>query len=200
MIKYAIFLLVLLCAGTKLRASDTIPTPFILKKAELSSGAERKNWREYHSGEGRFRILTPGDMQHKVDSIATAVGVLAYHTFFFQPMEKDADNLIYMLGYCDYPAGTVHSDSTELLPDFFAATVESAVEAVDGKLIYAGNYRHKKYPGKIWRIEYLEGGALIKTRAYIIENRYYTLQTITYKSKSLNAASEKFLDSFELSW
>lgn len=152
-------------------------------------------WEEIKSYEGKFRILSPESMIKKVDTVETQIGKLAYHTHFFQD-DLQGENLFYMLSYCDYPEYTVHSDSTALLPDFFEATMESAAKSVNGDLLYADDFSYREYPGKVWRIDYLEGKALIKTRAYLIGRRYYALQTITLKDRSLNTASDKFLDSF----
>ena len=158
---------------------------------------EDQLWKELKSYEGNFRILCPGEMEVKVDSMITGIGQLAYHTFYFQD-DNTAENLLYMLSYCDYPEYTVHSDSTELHQEFFKATLESAVNSVNGVLLYSDDMDFRGYPGKVWRIDYLNGMAVIKTRAYLIGNRYYSLQTITLKERSLNTASDKFLDSFRL--
>lgn len=174
---------------------------FVLTLLFFSSSqlAAQQSWQETSSYEGRFRVLAPGPMLQKVDSIETPVGKLAYHVFFQEPEAKDsADNLIYMVSYCDYPAFTLHSDSTELLEEFFETTIESAVESVGGELAYSSERPYREYPGRIWRIDYLEGQAVIKTRALVAGNRYYALQTATLRSRSLNTASERFMDSFRL--
>lgn len=159
----------------------------------------QEQWEEHQSYEGRFRILAPGQMKQQVDSVETPLGKLAYHVFFHQPAEKDsADNLIYMVSYCDYPPLTLDEDSTELLNEFFAATIESAVESVGGELAYADERPYFGHPGRIWRIDYLNGQAVIKTRALVAGNRYYALQTATVKGRSLNTASSRFMDSFRL--
>lgn len=161
--------------------------------------AAQQGWQAFRSYEGRFSVLAPGPLQEKVDSIETAVGKLAYHTFFYQPPASDStDNLLYMLSYCDYPPFTLDADSTELLAAFFEATIEAAVESVDGELAYSSEQGHLGYPGRIWRIDYLRGQAVIKTRALVVGNRYYALQTATVKGRSLNPATGRFLDSFRL--
>ena len=163
----------------------------------LSSHAQ--SWQENKSYEGKFRVSTPSEMIEKIDSVKTEVGTLAYHTFFHQPDDpKTADNLFYMVSYVDYPEGTVHSDSLELLSDFFENTIESAKLAVDGNLIYASEVHYLDFPGRLWRIEYLEDKVMIKTQAFVKENRYYALQVISFKEKSLNKSSEEFFKSFSL--
>ena len=171
---------------------------FVLVSAILM-GFTFQDWQEYKSFEGKFRVLVPAEMTAKVDSIQTEVGTLAYHTHLYQPSDvQEAENLIYMVSYVDYPAYSIHSDSVELIQDFFDNTVESATEAVVGKLIYAAETSMQDYPGRLWRIEYLEDRAVIKTRAFLVENRYYAIQTICLKEKALNTASDTFFDSFKI--
>lgn len=185
----------LLFIPLKASTLDTIPTPFVLK---IDLASEAKKWREFKSYDGKFGVLVPGEFVERVDSIETAIGIMAYHTFFHQTKESNADNVLYMLSYVDYPEGAIHADSADLLNDFFAETIDAAVKAVKGELIYSNDWKYKDYPGKVWRIDYLDGKALVKTKAFVIKNRYYTLQTITKKERSVNFSSDKFLDSFEL--
>jgi hypothetical protein len=156
------------------------------------------SWQTFESFECKFRVLAPGLMTEKVDSIQTDLGTLDYHVFYHKSENEDADNLFYMVSYCEYPEQSVHSDSTELLGEFFEATIQTATETVDGDLIYTTDIDYNDYPGKFWRIEYLKGNAIIKTRAFVIDSRYYSLQTIMYKNKSLNPSTEIFFDSFKV--
>lgn len=156
------------------------------------------NWKEFKSYEGNFSVLAPGEMTQKVDTVETPVGKLAYHTFFHQSEDQKADNLFYMVSYCDYPPNSMHSDSTEILEEFFKTTIESAAFSVDGDLIYSTDVQLETYPGKFWRIEYLKGNAIIKTQAFLVGSRYYSTQTIMLKNKSLNPSSDKFFDSFRI--
>lgn len=161
-----------------------------------SIGAD--GWLEIQSNEGKFRIVAPGKMKAKVDSIDTEIGKMAYHTLYYNAEEEGSDNLHYMLSYCDYPEYTVHSDSLELVKEFFDATIESAQSSVRGELMYADDFHIENYPGRFWRIDYLNGQAVIKTKALLVGRRYYALQTITRKSKSLNRSTDRYLESFRL--
>ena len=155
-------------------------------------------WMEIQSNEGRFRIVAPGKMTSKVDSIDTEIGKMAYHTLFYQSEEEGADNLIYMLSYCDYPDYTMHSDSTEMVQEFFDATMDAAQGSVRGELIYSDKIDINNYPGRFWRIDYLNGHAVIKTKAILVGRRYYSLQTISRKTKSLNRSTDRYMDSFRI--
>ncbi len=154
--------------------------------------------KEFTSVEGRFRIIVPGDLTEKLDSVETKIGKMAYHTFFLQTQEKDADNLFYMVSYCDYPAGIIFTDSVGLVEEFFQSTMETATESVNGKILYSSDIQLGKYPGKYWRIDYLDGKAVIKTKAYLAGNRFYSVQTISYQEKNINAAGDQFFDSFRI--
>lgn len=156
-------------------------------------------WEWYTSEKGLFTVLSPGEFIENVEESETAVGTLAYHTYAYQPeVEADEDNFLYMISYCDYPEGTIHSDSTELLKEFFDATVDASVRSVRGELFYASDISMGAYPGKIWRVNYGNNKAAIKTKAYVAGNRYYAIQTVTFREKSLNASIDKFLDSFKI--
>jgi len=157
----------------------------------------QNTWQEHVSQAGHFQILVPGSFTEKTDSVKTDVGTLVYHTFFLQT-DSTAENLFYMVSYCDYPASVVFADSTDLVEDFFKTTIEAATETVKGELAYSSDIKLDNHPGKQWRIDYLGGKAVIKNRAYLVGSRYYALQTIAWKEKSLNTEGTRFFDSFKL--
>ena len=156
-------------------------------------------WEEMVSYDGRFRVLTPGSMTEKVDTLATGIGQIEYHTFFYQPPDEAADgNWLYAVSYCDYPMATVHSDSIDLLDEFFASTIDEAVAVLDGALSYSSELELQGYPGRFWRIDYSEGGQIVKNKAVLVRNRLYTLQVFSLQGREINEEAGKFLDSFQL--
>lgn len=171
----------------------------VLRDTFVSTSAEdwRVNpWKEYKSVEGKFQVLTPGDFDKAVDTVRTDLGKLAYHILVYNNTQKNAENLFYMITFCDYPPGTIHSDSTALLKDFFEASIDQAASSVKGEVVYQSDVSLQGYPGKVWRINYLRDQAVIKTKAFMAGNRFYTIQTVTLKDMAMNAASERFFDSF----
>lgn len=157
-----------------------------------------QDWPAAVHYDGRFRVAAPAPLVERVDTIAVAVGPLPYHVLYYQSPDLTADNLFYMVSYTDYPPGTAHADSTALLADFWAATVATSVESLRGELLYEAPAPFGDYPGHRWRVDYLEGQAIVKTWAFLRGNRYYALQTIALKEKSLNPSTERFFASFEL--
>ncbi len=153
-------------------------------------------WEEFTSPDGRFRVVAPGHFSVKTDTINTGLGDLAYHTFYIQTKDRQAENLFYMVSYCDYPQDVVFVDSTELVEEFFQATIEAATQSVKGVLRYATDIKLGENPGKFWRIDYLDDKAVIKTKAFLVGRRYYSVQTIAYKEKNINASADRFFDSF----
>ena len=156
-------------------------------------------WELFVSVDGRFKVLAPGEMRLHVQEMETPIGDIDYHTYVHQADAEDttaADNLVYMVSYCDYPEGAVHSDSTDLLEDFFDTTINTAINSVDGELVYLDEQTKRDYPGRIWRIDYKDGEASIKTKAFLIKQRFYVVQVVTLKDKRLNPLIDRFLDSF----
>jgi len=168
-----------------------IALPFLLFNADPS-------WEEFKSFEGRFRVLTPGEMQVNERVIHTDIGEIKYVTYYYQDESREAENAMYMVTYCDYPEHTIHSDSTELMLDFFENTIEAAVESVAGELRYAEELNYKEYPGRHWRVDYRAGHATLKTRAFLVKNRFYTVQTATERGRSMNKATDDFFASFKI--
>jgi len=161
--------------------------------------SQSKNWELYQSYEGQFKVEIPdGEMIQSEKVIPTDIGEITYHTFFYQEEEKNFENALYVVSYCDYPEYSIHSDSTLILEDFFNNTITSAEKSVFGELRYAEDINYKDFPGKLFRIDYREGTATLKSKVFLVENRFYNIQIATTRGKSLNAAADRFLDSFHL--
>ncbi|MEM9931372.1 MAG: hypothetical protein AAF840_16270 [Bacteroidota bacterium] len=156
------------------------------------------DWERYAHLEGKFEVYTPGIFQEKIDSLDTPLGILAYHTFFFRPPSDEADNEVYMVSYVDYPLGTVHQDSTELLEALFTETQDAATSSLRGELLFSEAGFDAGKPFRYWRIDYLNGRASIRTKALVCDNRFYTVQTVTQREYGLNKSTDRFIDSFKV--
>ncbi|THH41843.1 hypothetical protein [Neolewinella litorea] len=189
-------ILFLLCAVS---AAGYGQTPMAAPDAEpVKSYEDDTRWTEVDDLEGRYRIQTPGPLEHKADTLLTAVGEQVFHTYFFKvPDLQRAENLIYVLSYVDYPDGTFHADSTELVEELLLSTQESAAEALRGEVIYTTPREVSGSPGRLWRIDYKDGEASARTLAFVIGERYYELKTFALTGRGLGEASDKFFRSFE---
>jgi hypothetical protein len=155
-----------------------------------------QTWREFKSYEGKFRVMTPGTMTEKVSKISTPTGEIAYHQFIYKSEDKNPDNVFYLVNYCDYPKGTFHPDSTALIDEFLNETIISSAKSVLGKISYSADIQLQTHKGKIWRVQYNDERALIKSKCFLVGDRFYMLQTMMVKEKSMNPSADKFLDSF----
>ncbi len=161
--------------------------------------AQSTDFKAFYSYEGKFKIEVPtGEMERKEKIIQTEIGDIAYITYVYQSPDKDFENALYIVSYCDYPENTMHSDSLDLLEDFFGNTIERASESVFGEIRYQDDFRYIDYPGKLFRIDYRQGTATLKSKVLIVHNRFYNIQIATTRGKSMNQAADKFLDSFYL--
>ncbi|MEM8524665.1 MAG: hypothetical protein AAGG68_08475 [Bacteroidota bacterium] len=157
----------------------------------------QNDWTFYESKDKQFKILVPGELREKIDTFETDLGELHYHTLYHQAT-AETGNQVYMLSYCDYPEGSIHSDSTEILADFFEETIQTAKFSINGDLMYKADRNLYSYPGKYWRIDYRDGQAVVKTKAFVVKNRYYAIQVVATKEKHINPESERFMESFRL--
>jgi hypothetical protein len=156
-------------------------------------------WNEFKTIDGRFYVLVPGIMEEKITKSKTAIGDLEYHTFICQVPETDKiENLVYIVSYCDYPKGSIHSDSTEFLKDYFEATIDESRRSIRGTLLYEADCKIDDFPGKTWRIDYNNGKATMRTKSFMVKNRLYSIQTACRRSENLNDDADKFFDSFRL--
>lgn len=185
--RYSVLVGVILTAWntTLLYGQDPAPS------AQLKQSAA---WESYQSVEGGFGVLTPAPMRHRVDSSLTPIGKLVYHSFIC----REGADMVYLVSFCDYPEETVHSDSLDLLKEFFQATVEESIVSTEGELVYEEDYVFLGFPGKHWRINSAKTKSVIRSRAFVAKNRYYCVQTVMGRGQSLNPNSQRFLESFRL--
>lgn len=154
-------------------------------------------WKSYRNIDGMFKVLTRGAFQQKTIKAQTSIGEITTKTFIYQPEEQE-ENLIYMITYYDFPKGSIHSDSTELLEDFFKTTIEQSAESVSGTVIYSNELEQQGYRAWQWRVNYGEDKVAIKTKSFLIANRFYSVQTVGLTAAPNNNTSEFFMNSFKV--
>ncbi len=158
-----------------------------------------QDWTSFRSFEGRFKVKTLGNLKETISKVETQIGEMEYHTFTYQDTNEEALNVFYIISYVDYPEGSIHSDSSELVKEFLDATVEESVLSINGVLKYQSDIYVDDYLAKQWRVDYGENEeGVIRTRAFVVKNRFYTIQTVCTKLNSMNTDSDDFMESFEL--
>ena len=161
------------------------------------SAMAQVDWNYHKIDTANFSIVVPGELKFSRQTMDLPIGQLNYEIYYSQAADT-SENWLYQVSYCDYPIGTIHSDSTEFLKILFEENVKSSANAVIGDVVYEEDIAYKGYPGKIFKVHFANDGAAIKTRLYVIENRYYSISITGPRGKSLNRQVDKFLDSFRI--
>ncbi len=154
-------------------------------------------WKKFSPRSQPFEVSVPGEMKNGEKKVLTEVGDLHPITWIYKGGKEDA-NFIYSVSYVDYPEGTFHKDSTDLVDEFFQVSIESNIKSLGGTLVYKSESPYGQYQGIIYRASYNENGAVIKSRMILVKDRFYALQVYTLSEKSLNPEMDKFLNSFRL--
>jgi hypothetical protein len=192
------FRLVSFCLAFTLSSLLSAQTPMLAVPLE-KRWEKQGDWVELQDLDGRFRLETPATMQRQVDTLETGLGQQVFHTFFLRvPDPATADNVIYALSYVDYPPGSLHHDSTELVQELLLASEEEAAAAVGGDVIYAAEKDITGYPGRQWRIDYNDGKASARTLAGVAGHRYYEMKVFSLEATGPNKSADKFFDSLRL--
>jgi hypothetical protein len=155
-------------------------------------------WELFVSEEANFAILAPGQMVEKSVVVETEMGSLEYKTFYFNDDKLETANMYYQVLFCQYPEGSFSQDSTDLIEEFFEATIDETIQTLNGNLLYADEIKYFESPGRVWKTGFGDGKLLSKNKAYLVGDCFYSLQVICNEKYALNVSMDKFLDSFRL--
>jgi len=150
-------------------------------------------WYKFSSPDGSFEIYFPGqpfEQQYSMDSPAGKLDVRSY---------KFIGSASYFISYTDYPSAI---DGTDAKSNLDRAR-DGGVRAVDGHLIRESPDSLKGHLGRVIVVDSPNGGpkgSIITDKVYLVGRRLYSMQVAIPKDRnqSLDAAAQKFLDSFKL--
>ncbi len=148
-----------------------------------------------------FEIFLPeGTFDTKIDTIETELGEIIYKNYYAaKPMPSDTlgENYFYSLGICSYPEQFDVSD-TATVNLIIDQSIKELTFNMNGKLFYQAQDDYYDNFGKIFRIVYNKGNAILKGKIFLIEKKLYVLQVATIRKYSLNRKMDSFLDSFKI--
>lgn len=156
----------------------------------------QQQYFEFKPPDNRFRILVWNVPTEQIISIPTDLGRIDFHTLETEIPLDSGYTVMGAVSFCEYPEGSIHSDSISLHADFFTTTIQQSVVRLKGLLVYEDEYFLGHYPGRIWRIHYNDAAAVMKSRAFLIDNRLYVIQVASLKENSLHPNIDLFLNSF----
>ncbi len=142
-----------------------------------------------------FNAFFPEKPIHVNQKLETELGDLLQETFYISRDEGPV--YVYQINFLEYPEGTIHSDSTDLLDEFYQETIWAAMEQFQGVLVYDNEISLKGFPGRLYRIDYNDEKLTLKVHCFVVRNRYYSVQVIHNKGVKSNAV-ERFFNAFDI--
>ena len=162
---------------------------YVLAQAEV-------DWRALTlDGENRALAFFPLTFHELLDTAETAMGRIPTRTYYARDLSGVTGNRLYSLMLYDYPSGSFSADSTDRLDEFFSATIEAASLAVAGDVKFSAS-TERKYPGRVFRVDFGEQGNISRNYVYVIGDRYYHQQVVSAKQDQGTKSRERFFQSF----
>ena len=143
--------------------------------------------------DGGVQLTVPDTMKLRPRVGNTELGDIVLYQYYLKK-EINGHIVKFVFQFCDYPEGSIHHDSTELIQLFFEATAEESAKSVYGKLEYSSEINIMGYPGMVWRVTFDKEKGLIKSKAFIKGNRYYNLKVEYPRRMSMDPVIDQFLD------
>lgn len=156
-----------------------------------------QTWIRFSPDNQPFEVYVPGKMKSGEKKLLTDVGELHPITWLYQSKDEDS-NYLYSISYVDYPEGTFHTDSTELIAEFFQVSIDTHLKDLNGKLVYKTEAPYLSYPGILYRASYNQNKVIVKSKMILAGDRFYALQVYTTSVKSMNPDMDRFLGSFAI--
>jgi hypothetical protein len=177
------------------------PQPHLTVEVAPSREISLDGWENFVTPDGACKIMFPDKPQEQQYFIESPAGKLEVHSY------KYTGSASYFLSYTDYPDSI---DKPELSTLALDHARDGSLRQVNGRLISEANISIQGHPGRLIVVESPNGGpsgSLIRNNVYLVGRRLYSMQvailqsgdTSVQTSHSLDSATLKFLNSFELS-
>ena len=138
-------------------------------------------------------------MEHTVQQIETEMGSVDYHSYYLDMKDDSTGSFIFVASFYRLDEPIFPRDSVEAIYDFLSATVAQSAHSVDGEVIFMDDIRYKhEYPGRLWRIHFNNDQTVMKSRAYLVDNAFYSLQVAVDAEHALSGLIDQYFDSFKL--
>jgi outer membrane lipoprotein-sorting protein len=162
------------------------------KESELEvppPGDENPVWSEFHSEEGRFKLLMPTKPMAQTLTLETAQGQIVHHGF-----TAARGGLICIIDYADLPKPLIDPTTMKLL---FDQARDEFLKTMEGKLSGETTISIEGHPGREVRIAFSGGEA--RANFFLVNERFYQLAFMSmnvFGKSSVDA--DKFFNSFKL--
>jgi hypothetical protein len=151
--------------------------------------------KSFHpNGAGVILTVPGGNMIEKTHEVSTPLGNLLLHEFSLD-LESDGQYFAFLFSYVDYPPGSMHQDSTDLLNDFFQIAMEESIFLMKGALMYESFGSWYGYPSYQWRINYKKDQYSIRNLSLLAGSRYYLLRVVSASDIVSGEIAQDFINS-----
>ena len=165
----------------------------------LLTGTQNDEWHLIKPEQGHFQILAPGKMSSSVREIQTDIGKVDYHSLLYQRLDDSTVTFTFIVSYYKLNEATIAAMDEELESDLLKATVIQSAHAIGGDIILEDDITYQGlHPGKYWRIHTDSDELVIKARAYLSDQYFYSIQVAVHKAQALSPDIDRFLDSFRI--
>jgi len=155
----------------------------------VRGGDKLKEFRPYHSEEGRFSVLFPGEPESKTEQVETPAGTLE-----FVMHSAGSKKTGFVVAYVDYSHEVMKNADAKKMLD---GARDGAVRNVNGRLEKEKVLDFHGKPGRELEI-IVPKKAIIKARLILIGNRLYQMMAISQSSGILEEKTPEFFDSFRV--
>jgi len=155
----------------------------------IGGGDKLKGFEPYHSEEGRFSGLFPGQPERELKEMNTPIGTLDFIMY-----SAGSKKIGFIVGYVDYPQETFKNADIEKMLD---GARDGAAQNVNGILENERVLDFHGNPGREIEIK-VPKKATIKARVILIGNRLYQVMAVSESNSILEEKSPDFFDSFEV--
>ncbi|NND08284.1 MAG: hypothetical protein HKN87_18045 [Saprospiraceae bacterium] len=165
----------------------------------LIAGNQSDGWQVLKPEQGHFQILAPGKMRSSVREIQTDIGKVDYHSLLHQRLDDSTVTFTFIVSYYKLNEATIAAMDNALEADLLKATVLQSAHAIGGDVILEDDITYQGlHPGKYWRIHTTGDELVIKSRAYLSDEYFYSIQVAVHKAQALSPDIDRFLDSFRI--
>lgn len=170
----------------------------LLANGQFDLSFDVSQWKRIEALDKSCTIYAPLQMTVRVDSVDTEIGEIMTVQHLLQQSTEFTPNFMFNLTYTRYPQGVISLDSTAIIEDVLRTTFENSSLKLGGDLIYYSDIDYKDLPGKIWKIKYGDGQYMMKSKAFVDDDRLYLVQVASLAEFASNRAVDHFFDSFKV--
>lgn len=149
--------------------------------------AAEVRWKEFSSGDGRFRAQFPGTPKAQTQSLSTELGTVE-QKFVSVEFEGVA---FYAVAYVDYPKDTVSRAAPDTVLD---GARDGAVKNVKGRITSESRIGMHGFPGREIVITASPPGVTMTIHMYLVRERLYQALTVVPIGKTVE--TRRFFESF----